>query len=109
MARIQSRLLLLAGLLMLGWGIASWLEEGAAWRSLSRNAAESSADPRAIDVRVLIQEESRRPREPDVLANVGQGIAASPTGSTSEIELVSGTVEPTDAATPAWLTGEIEF
>lgn len=110
MSRLQSRLLLLASLLLLGWGISSWLEEGAAWRSLSRNAAESSVSPGAVDVRVLIQEEARRQREPNVIADFGEVTGASSTNRASEIELTSGTAVVNEgAATPAWLTGEIEF
>jgi hypothetical protein len=109
MSRIPSSLLLLAGLLLLGWGIASWLEEGAPWRSLSTNSVESSTNPPTVDVRVLIQEEARRRREPDSFEDFGQVTAASSTGA-SGIELASGLAPARERdSTPAWLTGEIEF
>ncbi len=110
MSRVQSTLLLLAGLLLLGWGISSWLEEGAPWKSLSRNAVESSANSAEVDVRVLIQEEARRQREPNVIAESVDAITIPSTIGASEIELMSGTAVAHEVdSTPAWLTGEIEF
>lgn len=103
MSSLHSRLLLLAALLLLGWGIASWLEEGAPWSSLPRHTVETAADGSQVDVRVLIQEEVRRQREPAAISSERNAAAET------EIRLMSGSSpETVDSASPAWLTGEIE-
>jgi hypothetical protein len=102
MSTLPSKLLLPASLLLLGFGIASLLDDDAPWTSLQGGATSSASTGAPVDIRQVIEEEVRRQREPADIPGADR--------SAADIELMSGVAsDNANEPTPAWLTGEIEF
>ncbi len=103
MTQLRSKLMLLLSLITLGWGLCTWLEDGAPWSASESSRAANSRETEPIDVRELITAQAARTS------------ATAQERSTShdnrrQVELTGGTLaaESTSASTPTWLTGEIE-
>lgn len=108
MTQLHFRSLLLVSLLLVGWGLCTWLDDGAPWSTSSSNRPERSSESTPVDVRELIAAQSSTVSH-DPAWHSGTHDAHS--NSRATIELVGGTLadETAQVATPAWLTGEIEY
>jgi hypothetical protein len=105
MNSVRTHLLLVSGLLSLGWGVSAWLEQDAAWTQTGGDREVETHEQ--VDIRRLIADQ-------DSGESMATGHDAdpllAPEADAADIELMSGT-SPRAATTnsPAWLTGEIEF
>lgn len=102
MLQFRSKLMLLLSLILLGWGLCTWLEEGAPWSASASHQTSSSAQAKPMDVRELIAAQASRTSEAAQASNSHD--------NRGQVELAGGTLvaESTRTTTPAWLTGEIE-
>lgn len=104
MTQLRSKLMLLLSLVMLGWGLCTWLEEGAPWSASKSSRGSRTEEAEPVDVRELIAAQASR------TSATAQESTSTSHDNRRQVELTGGTLaaESTQTTTPTWLTGEIE-